>query len=271
MCAGWVAGLTCVAGAVASLMPFPCWSMGITVDVIPNFVGAGVGVTPEWMGSRDVVGGIVPGGRMQFSEHRFVELYGPLADVNVVNVPNWEFGPMLNYRLGRSDVKDDVVDRLPAIGGGVEGGVFGGYNYTKVDGIPWRVRFGVSIMTGLTGDATGTQVNPYLSFWLPLSPKIFVGVGGGVTWASGSFMEQRFGVTQASATASGLLPFAAGAGIRQFYVWPAIIVRVSDKWFVGTGGFYQRLTEDASASPIVSQRGDADQWTVGIGVGYAWK
>ena len=41
---------------------------GIQVDVIPNFVGAGVGVTTEWMGAKDKVAGIVPGGRVALEE-----------------------------------------------------------------------------------------------------------------------------------------------------------------------------------------------------------
>src|SRR5262249_15125353 len=132
-------------------------------------------------------------------------------------------------------------------------------------------RVGIALTTGLTGDATGMQVSPYASLWVPLSPKVFVGLGGGVTWASESFMQQRFGVTPSAAASSGLPVFDAGSGMRQYYVWPAVIVRVSEKWFVGGGAFYQRLTGDAADSPIVTQRGDPNQWTIGVGAGYAWR
>src|SRR5262249_44462057 len=149
------------------------FAMGFTLDVIPNFVGGGLGATPEWAGSKDYIAGIVPGARVEFSEHRFAELYGPLADVNVLNVPNWEFGPMVNLRFGRSSVKDDVVNKLPEINWGLEGGAFVGYNYTNIQAIPYRVRVGIALTTGLTGDATGMQVSPYASLWVPLSPKVF--------------------------------------------------------------------------------------------------
>jgi outer membrane protein len=43
------------------------------------------------------------------------------------------------------------------------------------------------------------------------------------------------------------------------------------RWFAGAGAFYQRLTGDAADSPIVTQRGDRNQWTVGGGIGYAWR
>jgi outer membrane protein len=100
---------------------------------------------------------------------------------------------------------------------------------------------------------------------------VFAGVGAGVTWSSASFMEQRFGVTPSDSTATGLPVYTAGAGMRQVYAWPAVIVRVSERWFVGTGAFYQRLTGDAADSPIVAERGTPNQWTAGVGVAYAWE
>ena len=243
---------------------------GLSVDIVPNYVGAGVGATTEWMGSKDYVGGLVPGGRMQFSKHRFVEVMGPVVDVNLLDVPNWELGPMLTYRLGRKDVEDPVVNRLPAIDGGLEAGLFAGYHYLNTRGTPWRLRVGVSATTGVAGDATGGQVTPYASIWVPLSPTVFFGVGGGLTWSSASFMQQRFGVTLAGSTASGLPAYSAGAGVRQGYLWPALLVRLDSNWYTGVGAFYQRLTGDAADSPIVVQRGSRDQWTIGAGLGYSW-
>jgi hypothetical protein len=82
---GWT-----LAVSLAVLLPFgnPVWAAGMSVDIIPNFVGLGLGVTTQWMGSSDMVGGIVPGGRVQFSTHRFAEMYGPMLDANVLDIPN---------------------------------------------------------------------------------------------------------------------------------------------------------------------------------------
>ena len=73
---------------------------GMTLDVLPNWVGAGVGVTTEWAGAKDTAVALAPGGRVQFSEHRFVEVYGPFLNVNLLNVQGWEFGPSVSYRFG---------------------------------------------------------------------------------------------------------------------------------------------------------------------------
>ena len=52
-----------LAGATALVSP-AVLAAGIQVDVIPNFVGAGLGVTTEWLGAKDKVAGIAPGGRV---------------------------------------------------------------------------------------------------------------------------------------------------------------------------------------------------------------
>jgi outer membrane protein len=255
------------AGAVAT----PLFAAGPTLDVIPNFVGFGIATTTEWMGAKDRVGAAAPAARVELGGHRFAELYGPFADVNLLDVPNWEFGPMVSYRFGRKSVEDPVVQLLPPIGSGFEVGAFGGYHYISTAGIPWRLRVGVSALTAAGGDATGSHVTPYASFWFPLSPTVFAGVGAGLTWSSGSFMQQRFGVSPEGAAASGLPAYSASAGVRQVYVWPAVVVQLDPHWVVAAGAFYQRLTGDAAGSPIVTQRGDRNQWTAGAGIGYTWK
>ncbi|HEX6530627.1 MAG TPA: MipA/OmpV family protein, partial [Burkholderiales bacterium] len=79
---------------------------GIQVDVVPNFIGAGLGSTTQYLGGKERVWGIAPGARVKLENNRFLELYGPIADMNVLNSPSWEFGPAVSYRFGRSDVSD---------------------------------------------------------------------------------------------------------------------------------------------------------------------
>ena len=53
-----------------------------------------------------------------------------------------QLGPVLNYRLARDDVDDDVVDRMSDIDGTVEAGVLGGWTWIGDDDP--RHRFSVS-------------------------------------------------------------------------------------------------------------------------------
>lgn len=264
-----LAGATAVT-AVSVTTPLAA-AAGLTVDVVPNFVGLGVGSTTQWMGAREHVTGVVPAERVRRQGNRFAELYGPFADVNLLDVPNWELGPMLSYRFGRKNVDDPVVNMLPPIDGGIEAGRFAGAHYVNSQDVPWRVRVGVSVLTAVSGGATGSHVTPYASFWMPLSSTIFVGAGAGFTWSSSGFIQQRSGVTPAAAMIGGLPAYTAGSGVRQFYAWPAVVWRLSPRWFAGAGAFYQRLTGDAADSPIVMQHRDRNQWTVGGGLAYTWR
>ena len=42
------------------------FAAGIQVDLIPDFVGDGVGVTTEWLGSKDYIGAGAPAPRMSY-------------------------------------------------------------------------------------------------------------------------------------------------------------------------------------------------------------
>jgi outer membrane protein len=207
---------------------------------------------------------------VQLEKNRFIEVYGPIVDVNLLDSPNWELGPIASWRFGRSEVEDPVVNLLPPIDGGLEAGVFAGWHFVRTEGIPYRVRLGISLTTSVSGGAEGSHVTPYASLWVPLSARLFVGIGGGITWSSEAFMQQRFGVSPEASAASGLPVYSAGASMRQYYLWPAVIYRVSKQWYAGAGAFYQRITGDGADSPIITQRGDEDQFSAGIGIGYSW-
>lgn len=244
---------------------------GISLDdVVPNFFGVGAGVTTEWYGSRDSIAGAVPGARIALEEGRFVEWYGPYFGMNLVDDTHWEAGPVLNVRLGRSEVEDPVIATLPEFGMGLEAGGFVGWHYLNTEGIPYRVRTGMLATTSVVGQTEGSSLTPYASIWVPLSRTLFVGLGGGTTWSDSDFMQQYFSIDEAGSAASGLSQFEAEAGFRQVYIWPAVMWRVSEQWMVGAGLFCQHLIGDAAASPIVTERGDSNQWSGGVGVGYLW-
>ena len=84
-------------------------------------------------------------------------------------------------------------------------------------------------------------------------------------------MQQRFGVSPEASAASGLPAYSAGAGVRQYYLWPAVLWNFAPNWFAAAGGFWQRITGDGADSPIITQRGERDQISAGVGLGYSWK
>ena len=243
----------------------------LPVDLFPNIAGLGIGSTPEFSGAKDRITGAAPGLRYKLSGYRYVEWWGPLVNVNVIDSPHWRAGPTLNYRFGRSDVEDPAVNLLPEIDGTLEGGAFATYSHTNTKGIPWLIRMGVSGMTDLGNEHNGFSATVFGSIWMPLSRTVFVGLGGGAVYGSRDFMQTYYGVTTAGAAASGLSPYSPGGGLRNYFIWPAVIWKFDKNWAAGTMLFYQRLTGAAADSPIVRDRGTAHQLTGGIGIGYLWK
>lgn len=265
-------GVNAVAMILLSCLAAPQARAILSIDVLPNMIGAGVGGTTAYSGADEYIGGIIPGGRYQFKDsNRFIEWYGPTGDMNLLDSPTWQAGPALGLRLGRTNVKDDVVARLPEVDTTVEGGLMASWTRTNAEGVPWRLRLGVTAMTDLGNTYDGINASAFATFWLPLSQRVFVGLGGGASFASASYNQAFYGVTAAGAAASGLPAYMPDSGLRQWYAWPAVVFQLSGPWFAGAALFYQRIAGDPADSPIVTQRGDRNQLTAGVGIGYVWK
>jgi len=109
------------------------------------------------------------------------------------------------------------------------------------------------------------------SLWLPVQRRIFVGAGVGASWVSQGFNQVYYGVTEEDSTRSGLPAFSPSGGLEQMTGWLAAIYQIDKHWFGGAMIYYQRISGSAADSPIVTQRGNRNQITYGVGVAYAFK
>jgi outer membrane protein len=253
-------------------------TQGVTADdlVIPlelpelNFAGLGVGAYPDYFGSSDERLGAGPLGRLSLGGSRFVRLTVTEVRVNLLDDPNWQFGPVGLWRLGRSDVKNSVVDKVHEIDGSVSLGLFGGYlwrdpqEFRRMAGASaWALGDVSNVYNGWTGglNAYATQ---------PVAKMVTLAGGAAFTYASSNYMDEYFGVTPADSLASGLPVYEAGSGARDARGWAVAMLHLSKQWHLGVGAMYARLMGDAADSPIVSREGSKDQWVYGAGVLYAW-
>lgn len=238
--------------------------------ILPNYVGAGAGVAPEYLGSRRYTFGAAPAVRWQFDGQRYVSVIGPRVEVNLLNSPNFQLGPILNYRFGRSGADDPAVRALGSLNGVLEGGITVGGTYIGTGAIPFRIRAGVSVVSDMTGAYGGVSALPFANLWVPLSPTVFVGVGASARFSPASQNRYYFGISQAQSQRSGLPGFDPGAGgFAQFSAWPALVWRFGENWALGASMLYTRLDDAAARSPIV-RRGSRDQFVGGMGVAYLW-
>lgn len=239
--------------------------LGLAPSYIPNYFALGLGSYPDYIGSDDNVLGVAPVGRYTWGEQRYVSLEINYVSVNLVEDRNWRFGPAGMWRFGRDDVEDEVVSALPDIEDSLELGIFGAYEAVGSDPRD-RWWIGANITQGVTGDNDGYTLSGSLRRWIPVGRFSAFGVSLGTTYGSSDYMDTFFSIDPEGAADSGLPIFDAGSDVRDVRVTAIYMQPINRKWVLGAGFLYSRLLGDAADSPIVSDRGDQDQFVFGVGV-----
>jgi outer membrane protein len=178
---------------------------------------------------------------------------------------------VVNYRFGRNDdVEDDVVKEMEEIDGTFEAGAFFGYEWIDSKNPLHRWGFTLEFLSDVGGEYNGYLVSLSARYWHPVAKMVDLGIGIGTTYCDENYMEKYFGVDERDSDRTGLPIFEAEGGVKEVRVIPAVVVHFSPQWHVGAGIRYARLLDDAEDSPVVDERGSADQWVAGVAVAYAW-
>lgn len=241
-----------------------------------NVAGLAVGAVPDYQGSEDYQVGIAPWGRYYFSGKRYVNVLGPQLALNLVDDEVWQFGPKLLYRFGRDDdVDDNVVKNMREIDDTVEAGVFLVANLELDPSDPRkRLIFSADILADVGDEHDGWISNFGVKYWVPVARMVILQAGGGFSYASDDYVDTYYGVNGSDIPlfpSLGGKAYRADGGINDVNATIGALVSFSPKWHLGLGVRYQRLLNDAEDSPVVDDRGDANQWVVGAGLGYAWQ
>lgn len=232
-----------------------------------NMVGVMVGSAPDYSGSSNNQTVGAPVVRYQFEgTKRYFLWLGPTMYLNLINDQAWRAGPMLNYRAKRDDdVDDQVVKQMTKIDAEVEGGVFLQYNM-KLSNQPLHQ---LVFAGDVAGSGNGTIGHLRMTYWHPFSEKVIGTIGVGGSFANDKYMETYYGVMGShDAALFGGTEYKPSSGTVGIQVPFAVSIFMDKKWLLTVGGRYEGLQGDAKDSPIVSKRGDSDQWIGGIGVSY---
>lgn len=259
-----IAAILLSAAAHAQNTPF-------VIDTQPNYFAVAVGAAPDYVGSDDYKAVVGPAGRISFRNNRYVELVASQLSGNLINHEYWRLGPAINYRFGREDVDDEVVDRMTDVEGAFEAGVTGGIEMTNGVNPRYRFRVSADFLYDVSDEHGGFVANFAARYWIPLGKAFDLGIGAGTSYASEDFNGTYFDVNAADSALSGLRTFAADGGIKDVTGILALVMHLSPKWHIAGGLRYQRLIGDAADSPVVADRGSENQFIAGIGVAYAWQ
>jgi len=71
---------------------------------VPRVAGVAVGFLPDYEGSDDYTFGIAPAFRYTFQkQERYIQLLANELSFNLLNSPNFRFGPVFTYHFGRNN------------------------------------------------------------------------------------------------------------------------------------------------------------------------
>jgi outer membrane scaffolding protein for murein synthesis (MipA/OmpV family) len=240
-------------------------------------IAVGVGVLPDYVGSNDYR--ILPVGAVR-GQYKGISFSSNGSYLQADLVPrsgkvDFDLGPILGVRFnGRRHIDDPIVRLLPRTRTAIEVGGFAGVSLHGLTNPYDTLALHVDVLHDIGGAHRSTVIAPNVSFSTPLSRRTYASLSLGGEIVSNKFADYYFSVTPAGSLASGLPVFDARGGLKNWKLGLLLNQSVTGDLLHGLSVFgtvqYSRLLGDFKRSPIVSQRGSANQWLGAVGLAYTW-
>ncbi|MES2002335.1 MAG: MipA/OmpV family protein [Pseudomonadota bacterium] len=242
-------------------------------------IAAGGAMFPDYEGSNDYR--FIPALGLRGQYHGFsFTTRGLYLYVDVIPDSNakveFDAGPIAGVRFNRTrkKLKDDVVDLLPVKKTAFEAGAFVGVTVHGVTNPYGSLAFRVDVLRDFASAHKSTIVSPNVDFSTPLSQTTFVSASLGAEFVSNKFADYYFSIDPSESLVTGLPTFNAGGGMKNWKAGLLVNQSLSGSLLHGLSAFgtvnYSRLVGDFKRSPIVSDRGSANQWLLAAGLAYTW-
>lgn len=231
-------------------------------------IAAGIGVRPDYPGSRDLEPTPYIAGELAYGRY-FLELQGKEVALGIELTPSLSLGPLLDIENGRDDgVKSDRVGRLPEIDDAVQAGGFARYAWGGLFGGHDELTLEATYLRDVSDTYDGGVGSLGLFYGRRLGDRWSLGGGVRLTHVDGNYARTYFGITPAAATASGLSTYDPGGGLRDIGVSAKLAYALDENWNIQLLGNYKQLLGDFKDSPVVKQEGRAGQFSGAVAVGY---
>ncbi len=244
------------------------WTLGI--GIAPLFA-------PAWQGSRDYALSIFPDLRLNYRDDVFASIPDGLG-WNAANRDGWKLGPLVKPRFGRQESTggspflvtggSDALRGMGDIGFAGEAGAFVQHSFAgRKARVRAEVRRGFGGHEGLIADVSAGWND---RFGAPTSPWLW-SAGLRATFAGRDYVQTYFGVSPAQAAATGLSAYAAGDGLVSTGLTGSLtrpLGRAGRNGAITLFGGYERLADTAADSTLIRERGQRDQFSVGLSYGY---
>ncbi len=233
-------------------------------------LGAAPVLGPAWQGSREMALSIFPDLRVNYGETLFASVPDGIG-WNATNRDGWRAGPLAKIRFGRNERNGGSPfliaggsDALEGMGTIKAAGEVGGF-VEKSFGPrrAWRaraeVRQGFGGHDGLVADLSAayrTRIG-----------RAIVSAGPRMTLASAPFMRTYFGISPAQSVRTGLAPYRAAGGVLSYGLGGNVIRPLNRRSALTLFTSLERLGGPAADSPLIRERGQRMQATLGLGYG----
>ncbi len=224
-------------------------------------LGLGAGVAPDYEGSNDYRFVPIPMIEASWKDRLF--LSNTSLSLAVISTSYLKAGPMVTYAFGRDRKDNHALRKLGNVGDSVE---IGGFIDLTLD--QWRL--GAKLTQDVANGHGGAVGELSLAYALPLGDRFTLTAGSSLTWASKSYMESFFGISSRQSARSGLSKFNADAGFKNINFSLLGTYNFSEHWNLNMIASYSRLLGDAADSPIVKDKGSANQFMTGVGLSYTF-
>ena len=243
------------------------WTVALGGAWIPDYVGSDDYRLVPAAAVRGKIGGVGITTRSTY-------LYADLVPRGAGKV-DFDAGPIVGVRLNRTGkVKDDLVDLLPERKTAIEVGAFGGVSFHGLTNPYDALSFRLDLLRDVGSAHKSTVIAPDISFSTPLSRWTYVSASVGADFVSNRFADYYFGISPADSLASGLPAYNPDGGMKSWKIGLLANQSVTGDLTGGLSVFgtvnYSRLVGDFKRSPIVSDRGSANQWLLAAGLAYTF-
>ena len=240
-------------------------------------VAVGAAINPDYSGSDDyrVIPAVAVRGTIgnisvsTKATYLYADLFPRGKSIDI------DAGPIVGVRLNRTGkIKDDFVDLLPDRKAAIEVGGFAGISLHNLTNPYDSLSFRLDVLHDIGNAHKSTVFSPNIDFSTPLSRKTYASASVGAEFVSNRFADYYFSISPTDSLASGLPAFNAGGGMKSWKLGLLLNQSLTGNLLHGLSifglGQYSRLVGDFKRSPIVSQRGSANQWIGALGLGYTW-
>jgi MipA family protein len=277
--------------AAAGAMLF---SVGATAqEIIPvdlpqevNQIGAGVYMVPDFYGGDGYHVEGAPFLHANFGNGMWMQVIGPELRVNLLptnlgqSLP--QFSPLRAGFLWRSrpsrddDMGEPVVRQMRRIPNASELGVFASYSVPLAGDPLHKIMFSGdaswntnTVYSGAIGNIRATYFYPFPTQVAGFS--ILGSAGFSLFFTSDHFNNRYFGINNEDVALfpeRGGVPYVAKGGLTSIRIPFQLTSQIHRNVSLTVAGRYERLLEDAADSPIVRNRGNENNWIVGISANY---